>query len=329
MTDPCCHFHPDKPANHCCRNCLNMVCDACLSSGNSAKNLCPSCLKAAQWNRRRIYVSGIAILIVVFALGVFFTKKYKYKILHYKYATVFDSLYQSYLDDPCNSKVATRFVIFLHGIGEDRDAVRVTEEFVEKCDKSPDVQQMQVSMYYILREYDKVLDVLVKLLAEHPENTDYKVAVAHVYDKMGKYQAALGEYQKILNEHPDLSEIMFEMVEVNEKMGRYCDNILLLEQYRFYFSTPMDLDSTKEKLAALYAKSECSDVKATVQAYLKSLPPKKAEVANVTKEVKRSHQALPVFKTYEDTTPPSKQDENKNEKKIRPNERVPGLSFGF
>lgn len=329
MTDPCCHFHPDKPANHCCRNCLNMVCEECLRVGGDTKFYCQSCLKPRHRKRRIAYVVVAMFLLVAFGLGMFVVKKYKYQVFHYKYASAFNLFHSSYLDEPCNTDVVKRFVRFLYEMGEKQDVALVLEEFVAKCDDSPELQYLQAGIYTMLNEYDKAMALLLKLLEKHPENTNYKAGVARVLVNMGKFREALDEYKKMLKKQPDLPQVIFEMVEVNEKMGRYCDNILLLEQYRFYFSTPRDLDSTKEKLAALYAKSECSDVKATVQAYLKSLPPKKAEVANVTKEVKRSHQTLPVFKTYEDTTPPSKQDENKDEKKIRPNERVPGLSFGF
>lgn len=323
MTEPYCYLHPDRPAGHCCRNCLNMVCEECLRVGNDTKNYCSLCLKQHQKKYRRIWVS-VAIVVIFLSISagidVFVVRGYWKSPAT---GTPFGAREQLQTE-PCSRPRALELVESLYRSGDYRKSLQVADRFFANCGEYSRLRWLTFADYFHLGEYDKSISEVTKLIDAEPSNENFWAWRGIVYEERGNLEKALEDFQRALSIRPDLADIPQNIANVYERMGRYCDAIFPLEQILYFNSSERNNKRIKYRLVSLYQRPECADVKDEVQTRLRKLKHSQSGTRDATNHGKNDPKPVPDL--Y-----PSEYSDSKHiepEKKM-PQRRVPGFTSHF
>lgn len=99
----------------------------------------------------------------------------------------------------------------LVALDELADAIELTEYIAGLQPNNPEVMLLQESIYFILGDFRKSLEILHYLVNFIESKDEIHYRIAYTYQNIGKYDEAIREYKKAIQLNPELEHAVYEL----------------------------------------------------------------------------------------------------------------------
>ena len=224
-----CHKHHFTQAADRCFTCLRPVCAACMQQDSDGA-VCLDCRQQKRASRRRSAMLSTLALLAAGSVGMlvlhFYEPPFEYGM---RIADVRG--WQAVVEnEPCGERGIIGLTDVMLAARNAQGVLKHAKQFESTCGKNIRLTWQTHAAHKELRQWDEAISDATVLIADGPEDKDFRWWRAAAYEAKGDLAHAAKDYTQSMALQPTMEHIPINLAGVYEKMNLPCDVATALEQ---------------------------------------------------------------------------------------------------